>query len=169
MAMPQNKREDIIFTIMCVMFMCTCMIMYNMFLTMGFCWEAVAAAWQAVPITAAVCFCLEFFVACPLVKKIMSKIARPWMHQEFCIVLTQFMIVTLVVILESFYGALMACGFSSEIWMYWLHHTPMNYIVALPLLILVCSPLMRFLFRLLIPVGQLKGKEKKMEQATEAC
>lgn len=35
MMMPQNKREDLIFTVLNVVFMCTCMLIFNMFLSNG--------------------------------------------------------------------------------------------------------------------------------------
>ena len=74
MMMPQNKREEIIFCAMCVMFMCAIMLSYNMFLTMGFTFAAIQAACMAYPLTCAVCFCLDFFVVCPIVQRIMRKI-----------------------------------------------------------------------------------------------
>ena len=61
MAPPQNKREDIIFTVMCVFFMCFCMLTYNMVMTMGFTWEAITQAWMLFPLTFVVCFCVDFF------------------------------------------------------------------------------------------------------------
>ena len=67
--MPQNKREDLIFTILCVLFMCMCMLIYNMFLIMGVTWEAIQQAWALMPLTFAVCFCVDYFIACPVSKK----------------------------------------------------------------------------------------------------
>ena len=61
---------------------------------------------------------------------------KPWMFT----VLFQLFTVSLMVILESFYGALLTVGFSSEIWTTWIHHIPINWCVALPLMILVCNP-----------------------------
>ena len=155
MMMPQNKREDIVFTIMCVLFMCTCMLTFNMCLNMGASWNAVKQAWLLVPLTFVVCFCLEHFVGCPLIKRLMKKISRPWMKPWMLTVLFQIFTVSLMVILESFYGALLMVGFSSEIWTTWIHHIPINWSVALPLMILVCNPLIRLLFRWLFPVGKL--------------
>lgn len=157
MAGPQNKREDIIFTVMCVSFMCFCMLTYNMILTMGFTWEAILQAWKMFPLTFAVCFCVDFFIVCPNTKRIMNKIAGPWMKPWMGTLLFQFLTVCQVVILESFYGALMSTGFTNEVWMSWLHHIPLNFIAALPLMILVAGPFVTFLFRLLIPVGKLKA------------
>ena len=157
MAPPQNKREDIIFTVMCVFFMCFCMLTYNMVMTMGFTWEAITQAWMLFPLTFVVCFCVDFFIACPIAKKIMSKLSGPWTKPWMGVVLTQFFTVCLVVILESFYGSLVSVGFTSQVWLNWLHHIPLNFIVAMPLMILVAGPLVTFLFRLLIPMGKLQA------------
>ena len=73
MMMPQNKREDLIFTVLNVVFMCTCMLIFNMFLSMGISWDAVKQAWLLEPLTLVVVFCLEYFVGCPFVKMLMKK------------------------------------------------------------------------------------------------
>lgn len=151
MMMPQNKKEDLVFTILCVLFMCMGMLTYNMFLVMGISWEAVKAAWMLMPLTFAVCFCVDFFIACPVSQRIMRKAARPWMKPWLRIWIFQFFTVCQIAILESFYGALVQVGFTNEVWLCWLHHIPLNFIVALPLMLLVCNPLMRLLFRFLIP------------------
>ncbi len=155
MMMPQNKREDLIFTVLNVVFMCTCMLIFNMFLSMGVSWDAVKQAWLLEPLTLVVVVCLEYFVGCPFVKMLMKKIGRPWMKPWMFTVLFQLFTVSLMVILESFYGALLTVGFSSEIWTTWIHHIPINWCVALPLMTLVCNPLMRLLFRWLFPVGKI--------------
>ena len=67
------------------------------------------------PLTLVVVFCLEYFVGCPLVKMLMKKIGRPWMKPWMFTVLFQLFTVSFMVILESFYGALLTVGFSSEI------------------------------------------------------
>ena len=54
--MPQNKREDLIFTVLNVVFMCTCMLIFNMFLSMGISWDAVKQAWLLEPLTLVVVF-----------------------------------------------------------------------------------------------------------------
>lgn len=152
MMMPMTKKEDLIFTILCVLFMCMGMLIYNMFLVMGVNWEAIQAAWALVPLTFAVCFCVDHFIACPISTLIMKHVARPWMKPWLQIALFQFFTVCQIAVLESMYGALVQVGFTSEVWMCWLHHIPLNFIVALPLMVLVCSPLMRLLFRFLVPV-----------------
>ena len=133
MMMPQNKREDLIFTVLNVVFMCTCMLIFNMFLSMGVSWDAVKQAWLLEPLTLVVVFCLEYFVGCPFVKMLMKKIGRPWMKPWMFTVLFQLFTVSLMVILESFYGALLTVGFSSEIWTTWIHHIPINWCIALEL------------------------------------
>lgn len=87
----------------------------------------------------------------------MSKLARPGMKPWMYGILFQFFTVCQVAILESFYGTLMMVGFTNEVWLCWLTHIPLNFIVALPLMILACNPLMRLLFRALIPVGKLQA------------
>lgn len=85
---------------------------------------------------------------------------KPWLGT----VIFQLFTVTLIVILESFYGAIIGHGLDSGIWMFWLEHIPLNAIVAYPAMILI----IRFLFRLLIPAGQLKGNDQ-MQEATADC
>lgn len=158
MMMPMNKREEIIFTVMCCTFMCSVMLTYNMIMAMGFTWDAIMQACTFFPLTVAVCFCLDFFIVCPISTQIMKKLGPVIKKPFWCTIVFQLFTVTQIVILESFYGALMSVGFTSEVWLFWLHHIPWNAMVAFPTMILVCSPIVRFLFRLLCPVGQLKGK-----------
>jgi hypothetical protein len=156
MAMPQNKREDLIFTVLCVAFMCIVMLTYNMILVMGFTWEMVKTTCMLYPLTFAVCFCVDYFIACPVSTGIMKKIGPKIKSPLLGVMVFQFFTVCQIAILESFYGSLVQVGFTSAVWLCWLHHIPLNFIMALPVMLLVCSPLMRLLFRLLIPVGQLK-------------
>lgn len=158
MMMPQNMREEIIFTVMCCLFMCSVMLTYNMIMAMGFTWAAIQQACMLFPLTILVCFCLDFFVACPIAKLCMRKLGPVIKKPFWCTVVFQVIIVTQVVIMESMYGAIMAVGFHNDVWLFWLHHMPLNAMVAYPTILLVCSPIVRFFFRLLCPVGQLKGK-----------
>lgn len=156
--MPQNKREDWIFTVMMVFAMAFCMATYNMLLTMGFQWDAISMAWSAMPITFLVCFLLEHFFVTKLVGLIVKKIVKPTTKPLLAIVTFQFFTVCIMVILMSFYGALMigiTNGFEENLMISWLHHIPLNFIVALPLQVLVLGPAIRFLFRKLFPVGKV--------------
>ncbi|MDD5952610.1 MAG: DUF2798 domain-containing protein [Oscillospiraceae bacterium] len=167
MRMPENRREELIFTVMCVLFMCSVMLTYNMIMALGFTFAAVQMTCMLFPLTCVVCFCLDFFVACPVSGFLMRKVAGPWITKPWMgTVLFQLFTVTQIVILESFYGALIEQGFTSGVWMSWLHHMPLNAMVAYPVMILVCSPIVRFLFRLLIPVGQLKCKKGLPQNAS---
>ena len=69
MMMPQNKREDLIFTVLNVVFMCTCMLIFNMFLSMGVSWDAVKQAWLLEPLSFSCCFfVLNILLVVPLLK-----------------------------------------------------------------------------------------------------
>ena len=63
MMMPQNKREDLIFTVLNVVFMCTCMLIFNMFLSMGISWDAVKQAWLLEPLTLVVVFITTEYIS----------------------------------------------------------------------------------------------------------
>ena len=167
MMMPRNKREDLIFAFMCVLFMCNGMLIYNMMLQMlprgATVWEALTTAWGLMPITCVVCFFLDYFIACPISRKIMSKVGRPWMKPWMGVALFQFFTVCQVAIMESLYGEVMIMitsgnwsALSGPLWLDWVKHIPINFAAALPMMVLLCSPICRFLFRLLIPVGKLE-------------
>ena len=63
-----------------------------------------------------------------------------------------------MVIIMSLYGALevaVSQGLWSQVGIIWLTNIPKNFIVALPLQLLIAGPLVRKVFRTLFPEGKV--------------
>ena len=160
--MPQNKRESIIFTVMMCFVMVLIMSIYNVALHMGeFSINTIKQAWIGFPIAYIFALCCDMLFVSRNAKNFAFKYivnfeSKP-LHKILAI--SGLMVVQMVIIM-SFYGALEACvstGSWNNIIMIWLTNIPKNFIMALPLQLIIAGPLVRTSFRKLFPVGSILG------------
>lgn len=94
---------------------------------------------------------LDVFVVGKVAKGIAHKLVKENDPMIKKIMFISFFMVTGMVLFMSFYGAVLHVGFSSELPMAYLSAIGKNFIVALPLQILLIGPLTRFIFVKITP------------------
>ncbi len=93
-----------------------------------------------------VAFALDFFVVAQPAKALAAKIIRPsWPNWAKIVTVSTTMIVFMVVLMSGF-GAVMAVGYTREVWAQWAANIPFNFIAALPLQLIIAGPIVRFVF-----------------------
>ena len=157
--MPINKRESLLFTFI----MCFCMVLwmsiYNVALQHGAInGEVVAAAWLGFPVAYVFAMCCDWFIASPPAKGFAFKfLVTPGKSSPLAMTLavSSCMVVPMVIIM-SLYGACEGAvhtGAWSDVPMRWLMNIPRNFVMALPLQLLIAGPLVRKVFRTAFPMG----------------
>ncbi|WP_028975072.1 DUF2798 domain-containing protein [Spirochaeta cellobiosiphila] len=154
--MPINKRESLIFTSLMCAFMVFTMSIYNIGMATGYSLETISHAWLGFPLAYIIAFILDWFIVSIFAKGLAFKIASKVDDRKKKIVL-MLLISTLMVVgmcfFMSLFGAVQNVGFSNRTVAVWLGNIPKNFIVALPLQIIIAGPIIRFSFRKLFPVG----------------
>lgn len=158
--MPQNKRESFIFTIMMCFFMVFVMSIYNVSLHMGqLSIDTIKAAWLGFPIAYCVAMCCDWFFVSSIAKGFAFRfLVTPESNAlKKAIAVSCCMVIPMVIIM-SLYGALevtLQTGSWDLIPIIWLTNIPKNFIMALPLQLLIAGPLVRALFRKVFPEGTI--------------
>ena len=151
--MPINKRESMVFTIIMCAFMVFFMTLYNTARIHGISANLLANAWLGFPLAYAIAIIADWFLVAPTAKKLALKIvgydAPIWKKM---IAIPTCMVCGMVLIM-SLFGAIMGGGFSSQTLIVWLYNIPANFVVALPLQLLIAGPVVRFVFRKVFPEG----------------
>lgn len=149
--MPTNKKESLVFTIFMCAFMVFWMSVYNVSLHMGFSMDAIKQAWIGFPVAYLFAILCDWIfvskVAKGLAFKVVSYDSKPISK---IIAISSFMVCGMVVLM-SLYGAVEQVGFSSVTLMAWLTNIPRNFIVALPLQLIIAGPFIRSVFNILFP------------------
>lgn len=158
--MPQNKRESLIFTVMMCFFMVLCMSIYNVSIQMdSFSMETIKEAWLGMPVAYIVAMICDWFIVSRLAKRIAFKyllksdsfILRKVITISCCMVIP-------MVIIMSMYGAIEVTIQSNEwgnLFGLWAENIPINFIMALPLQLIIAGPIVRTLFRKAFPEGKI--------------
>lgn len=158
--MPQNKRESLIYTVIMCFFMVLWMSIYNVALQHGTLnLEVVVAAWIGFPIAYIFAMCCDWFVASRIAKGVAFRyLLKPQdstLKKILCI--SGGMVVCMVIIM-SLYGACEGAvhtGNWSSVPVNWMINIPRNFIMALPLQLLIAGPIVRKVFRTAFPEGKV--------------
>jgi len=149
--MGKNKVEKFIFTLM----MCACMVLgmtiYNMILVNGFTTEIFVELLYDYWPGFIVALILDIFLVGKLAKYIAGKFIKENDPIVKRVILISFFMVCGMVLCMSFYGAFINIGFSPALPYAYLNGIWKNFIVALPLNLLIVSPLVRFIFIRIFP------------------
>ncbi len=149
--MGQNKKERFVFTLM----MCACMVLgmtvYNMILVKGFSSEIFSELLYDYWPGFFVALFLDVFVVGKIAKYIAGKLVNENDPMIKKILLISFFMVCGMVLCMSFYGVIINIGFSPMLPYAYLNGVWKNFIVALPLNLLVVSPLVRAVFIKIYP------------------
>ena len=151
--MGQTKTQKFIFTLM----MCFCMVLgmtiYNMLLNEGFHSQFFNHLLKDFWLGFIVALLLDVFVVGRLAKPIALSIVKPTAETKqikVIIAISSCMVVGMVLCM-SLYGAIVAMGFSANALKIYPLCIIRNFIVALPLNLLIVSPFVRFVFGKVFP------------------
>lgn len=136
------------------------MSIYNVALQYGkLDFEVLAAAWIGFPISYVFAMCCDWFFVSKLAKGFafgfLVKPEDSVLKKVVCV--SSCMVVPMVLIM-SLYGAVEGAvhtGGWNGILSAWLFNIPRNFVMALPLQLLIAGPLVRKVFRGLFPVGKV--------------
>lgn len=155
--MPQNKRESIIYSLIVCFMMVFFMSIYNVTLHHGkLSLEVIQQAWLGLPIGFIFALFFDLSIVSKVAKGFVFKyLVKPEdsaMKKMICI--SSSMVICMVIIM-SFYGALEACismySFN-KIAFIWLSNIPKNFVMALPLQLIIVGPVARKVFRKIFPL-----------------
>lgn len=153
--MPVNKRESMIFTLLMCAFMVFIMSAYNVVRIHGLNSELMKTTWLGFPLAYVVALISDWFIVGPIAKKVAFKIiglnAPTWKK----VVAISTCMVTGMVLIMSLFGSIVGAGLSSQTLIIWLYNIPANFILALPLQMLIAGPVVRIIFRKAFPEGAI--------------
>ena len=156
--MPRNKRESLIYTVVMCFTMVLWMSIYNVTLHMGALnLTTIREAWIGFPIAYVFAMCMDWFVVSGPAKgfafRFLVKPESPVLHKVIAVSCS--MVVPMVIIM-SLYGACEGAVHTGD-WagvpLRWLLNIPRNFVMALPLQLLIAGPLVRKVFRTAFPMG----------------
>ena len=148
--MPRNKKESFIFTLIMCTFMVFFMTLYNMIRIHGFSSDLWSHTLTGFPLGFIVALIADWFLVGPLAKEFVNKRLPEDAPIIKRILFIQTSMVSGMVIIMSLFGALMGIGLTSALPMAWLINIPYNFIVALPLQLILAGPLVRMIFQKLV-------------------
>ncbi|MDU2491510.1 MAG: DUF2798 domain-containing protein [Clostridium celatum] len=152
--MGQTKLQKFIFTLM----MCFCMVLgmtiYNMILNEGFHSNLLNNLLKEFWLGFIVALLLDIFIVGKLAKPIAFKIVKPNKETKqikIILAISSCMVIGMVLFMSMF-GAIIAAGFNIDALKLYPLCIVRNFVVALPLNLLIVSPMVRFLFTKIFPV-----------------
>lgn len=152
--MGQTKLQKFIFTLM----MCFCMVLgmtiYNMILNEGFHSNLLNNLLKDFWLGFIVALLLDVFIVGKLAKPLAFKIVKPNKETKqikIIIAISSCMVVGMVLFMSMF-GAIVSSGFTIDALKLYPLCVLRNFIMALPLNLLIVSPIVRFIFNKMFPV-----------------
>lgn len=152
--MGQTKLQKFIFTLM----MCFCMVLgmtiYNMILNEGLHSNLLNNLLKEFWLGFIVALLLDIFIVGKLAKPIAFKIVKPNKETKqikIIFAISSCMVIGMVLFMSMF-GAIIAAGFNINALKLYPLCIVRNFVVALPLNLLIVSPIVRFLFTKIFPV-----------------
>lgn len=160
--MPQNKRESLIYTIMMCFVMVLWMSIYNVSLHEGgFGIQSIRAGWLGFPIAYIIAMCCDWFLVSKAAKYVAFRyLVKPTSSSTQKVIAISCCMVIPMVIIMSLFGGIEVCltsGTWNSLPIIWLTNIPINFIMALPLQLLLAGPFIRFVFRKTFPFGTILG------------
>ena len=153
--MPKNRKESFIYTLLMCGVMVFVMSVYNVARIEGISWNIFKEAWIGFPIAYLVAFFCDWFLVATVAKKIAFSIVKPEDTGIKKVIAVSTCMVCGMVVLMSLFGALKGVGISNITMLVWLKNIPLNFIIALPLQLIIAGPLVRVVFRKVFPEGTI--------------
>ncbi len=144
--MGETKLQKNIFTVMMCFVMVLGMTTYNIILHNGVSGDLFMQVLKEIWLVFAVAFVLDYFLVGPLAKKQVFKVLKPDTKKIIVILSISVTMVVSMVLLMSVFGAVFSQGFSLNAVKAYPKTVLLNFVAALPLNLLIVSPLVRVLF-----------------------
>lgn len=158
--MPKTKFESIIFTAITAWIMVYIMTLYNTVLASNsFTNATFLIALQGMWIEYIIIFLCAYFISSHVAKYFAFRIVTPEDRSIAIIICIQIFTVISQVALASILGVYHGYGFDSQIIPHYLMTYCQNFIMALPIQLLIAGPIARFLFRKLF--AQVNGDDEE--------
>lgn len=159
--MFKNKKEHFIFILMICTTMVFIMSCYNIAIIEGFSLNIFKHALMGFPLAFVYALIGDIFIVGKIVKFISSKILKPNDSMAKVGLCMSFFTGCGMVIWMSLFGVVTNIGLSSNFIYAYIIAMFINFIFAIPLNLLIVSPLMRFLFfKLFPPIGYIDNQRK---------
>lgn len=152
--MGQTKFQKFIFTLIMCFFMVLGMTTYNIILNEGFHSNLLNNLLKEFWLGFMVALLLDIFIVGKLAKPIAFKIVKPNKETKqikIIIAISSCMVVGMVLFMSMF-GAIVSSGFTIAALKLYPLCILRNFIMALPLNLLIVSPIVRFIFNKMFPV-----------------
>ena len=146
--MPQSTIESVFFTAITAFFMVYFMTLYNTVLATGsFTNHTFLIAAQSMWLEYILIFQCAYFISSPAAKHFAFQVVRPGDRQIYIILAIQVFTVVFQVALASILGVWHGYGFTRQIVPDYIMTYCRNFIMALPLQLIIAGPLARAIFR----------------------
>ena len=146
--MPQNTLESVVFTAITAFIMVYFMTLYNTVLATGsFTNGTFLIAARSMWLEYVLIFLCAYFISSPAAKHFAFQVVRPADRQIYVILAIQVFTVIFQVGLASILGVWHGYGFTRQILPDYIMTYCRNFIMALPLQLLIAGPLARAIFR----------------------
>lgn len=149
--MGETKLQKKIFTLMMCLGMVLGMTTYNIILHVGFSIEVFKFLIKEVWVVFTIALILDLFLVGPLAKKLVFSILKPDVKKIKLILSISFTMVVSMVLLMSIFGSILMKGFTIDAIKIYPQTVSLNFIAALPLNMIIVSPLVRLLFVKMFP------------------
>ncbi len=149
--MGETKLQKQIFTIMMCLGMVFGMTAYNIILHNGFSGDVFKLLFKEIWLVFIVAFILDNFVVGPFAKKQVFARVKPDTKKIIIILSISSTMVVCMVFLMSVFGSILAEGFTLNAVKIYPKTVFLNFIAALPLNLIIVSPVMRTLFIKIFP------------------
>lgn len=152
--MGQTKFQKFIFTLMMCFFMVLGMTTYNIILNEGFHSNLLNNLLKDFWLGFIVALLLDIFIVEKLAKPLAFKIVKPTKETKqikIILAISSCMVVGMVLFMSMF-GAIVSSGFTIDALKLYPLCVLRNFIMALPLNLLIVSPIVRFIFNKMFPV-----------------
>ena len=150
--MPKTKGESIFFTAVTAWLMVYGMTLYNLVLLSGSFTNAMAL--QEMWLEFVIIFLCAYFISSPIAKKLAFRVVRPGDRPIAIILCIQVFTVVCQVALASILAVWHGNGFTMQFVPDYLSAYCRNFIMALPLQLLVAGPIVRGVFRAIFRHGE---------------
>ncbi|WP_321371475.1 DUF2798 domain-containing protein [uncultured Draconibacterium sp.] len=149
--MGETKLQKNIFTLMMCFGMVFGMTLYNIILHNGFSAGVFTLMFKEIWLVFIIAFLLDFFVVGPIAKKQVFRIVKPDTNKIKIILCLASTMVVSMVLLMSVFGSVLMEGFTLNALKIYPETVLLNFVAALPLNLLIVSPVVRTLFVKIFP------------------